>query len=106
MDFWQCEPSERGRRVREFLSLKLQHAGGPPALLYYFNLRRNSAHAFVTSEFFYFALIPSSTDELRMVIPSAAMPTVPLTVAVHALKKPCIYAGFNNLNTDGHRKHG
>ena len=37
-----------------------------------------------------------------MVIPSAAILTVPLTVAVHALKKPCIYAGFNNLNTDGH----
>jgi len=41
-----------------------------------------------------------------MVIPSAAMPTVPLTVAVHALKKPCIYAGFNNLDTDGHVLYG
>jgi hypothetical protein len=32
----------------------------------------------------------------------AARLTVPLTVAVHRLKKPFIYAGFDNLNTDGH----
>jgi len=31
------------------------------------------------------------------------MLTVSLTVAVHWLKKPCIGAGFVNLNTDGHR---
>ena len=31
---------------------------------------------------------------------SAAILTVPLTVAVHALKKPCIYKGFINLNTE------
>jgi hypothetical protein len=37
-----------------------------------------------------------------MVIPSAALLTVPLTVAVHRIKKPCIYNGFDNLNTDGH----
>jgi hypothetical protein len=28
--------------------------------------------------------------------------TVSLTVAVHPFKKPFIYAGFDNLNTDGH----
>ena len=32
-----------------------------------------------------------------------AMLTVPLTVAVHRIKKPFSYAGFDNLNTDGHR---
>ena len=37
-----------------------------------------------------------------MVFPSAALLTVPLTVAVHWLKKPFIHAGFDNLNTDGH----
>jgi len=31
------------------------------------------------------------------------MLTVPLTVAVHRIKKPFIYAGFDNLNTDEHR---
>jgi hypothetical protein len=35
------------------------------------------------------------------VFASAAKLTVPLTVAVHARKKPCIYNGFDNLNTDG-----
>ena len=30
----------------------------------------------------------------------AAILTVPLTVAVHRIKKPCIYAGFDNLMTD------
>jgi hypothetical protein len=34
--------------------------------------------------------------------PSAAILTVPLTVAVHRIKKPFIYKGFDNLNTDGH----
>jgi hypothetical protein len=33
---------------------------------------------------------------------SAAGLAVPLTVAVHALKKPNVYADFINLNTDGH----
>jgi hypothetical protein len=37
----------------------------------------------------------------RMVVPSAALLALPLTVAVHRIKKPCIYAGFNNLMTDG-----
>jgi hypothetical protein len=37
-----------------------------------------------------------------MVFASAAILTESLTVAVHAFKKPCIYAGFINLNTDGH----
>jgi len=37
------------------------------------------------------------------VIQPAAMLTVALTVAVHRLKKPFIYPGFNNLNTDGQR---
>jgi hypothetical protein len=32
----------------------------------------------------------------------AAELTFPLTVAVHPFKKPFIYAGFDNLNTDGH----
>jgi len=35
-----------------------------------------------------------------MVVPSAALLALPLTVAVHRLKKPFIYAGFNNLMTD------
>jgi hypothetical protein len=35
-----------------------------------------------------------------MVVPSAALLALPLTVAVHRIKKPCIYAGFNNLMTD------
>jgi hypothetical protein len=35
-----------------------------------------------------------------MVIPSAAWLAVPLTVAVRRLKKPFVYAGFNNLMTD------
>jgi hypothetical protein len=39
----------------------------------------------------------------RIVIASAAKLTVPLTVAVHRLKKPFIDAGFDNLNTDEHR---
>jgi hypothetical protein len=36
------------------------------------------------------------------VFQSVAMLTVPLTVAVHRIKKPFVYAGFDNLNTDGH----
>src|ERR1035438_6345822 len=32
----------------------------------------------------------------------SAILTESLTVAVHARKKPFIYAGFDNLNTDGH----
>jgi hypothetical protein len=35
-----------------------------------------------------------------MVIPFAVLLAIPLTVAVHRLKKPFIYAGFNNLITD------
>jgi len=35
-----------------------------------------------------------------MVITFAALLAVPLTVAVHRLKKPFIYAGINNLITD------
>src|ERR1017187_4401605 len=38
----------------------------------------------------------------RIVFASAAKLTVPLTVAVHARKKPFVYTGFDNLNTDGH----
>jgi hypothetical protein len=34
------------------------------------------------------------------VIQPPAVLTNPLTVAVHHLKKPFIYAGLNNLNTD------
>jgi hypothetical protein len=33
---------------------------------------------------------------------SIAILTVPLTVAVQRIKKPFIYAGFENLTTDGH----
>jgi hypothetical protein len=36
-------------------------------------------------------------------VSTRAMLTVPLTVAVHRIKKPFIYAGFDTLNTDGHR---
>jgi hypothetical protein len=35
-----------------------------------------------------------------MVVPSAALLALPLTVAVHRTKKPFIYAGFDNLMTD------
>jgi len=35
-----------------------------------------------------------------MVIPSAAWLAIPLTVAVHRIKQPFIYADFNNLMTD------
>jgi hypothetical protein len=38
----------------------------------------------------------------RIVFQLTALLTVSLTVAVHQFKKPCIYNGFNNLNTDGH----
>jgi hypothetical protein len=38
----------------------------------------------------------------RIVIPSALLLAVPLTVAVRRLKKPFIYAGIINLNTDEH----
>ena len=34
-----------------------------------------------------------------MVIPSAALLAIPLTVAAHRLKKPFIYVVFNNLMT-------
>ncbi len=37
-----------------------------------------------------------------MVFQSITRLAVPLTVAVHAFKKPSVYAGFINLNTDGH----
>jgi Lamin Tail Domain/Bacterial TSP3 repeat/Immunoglobulin I-set domain len=37
-----------------------------------------------------------------IVFQSASLLTVPLTVAVHRIKKPFVYAGFDNLNTDGH----
>ncbi len=36
-----------------------------------------------------------------IVYPSAAILAIPLTVAFLRLKKPCIHAGFNNLNTEG-----
>ena len=39
----------------------------------------------------------------RIVFQPVAMLAVPLTVAVYRLKKPFIYAGFDNLNTDGTR---
>jgi hypothetical protein len=35
-------------------------------------------------------------------VESTAILTFPLTVAVHRIKKPFIYAGFDNLTTDGH----
>jgi hypothetical protein len=38
----------------------------------------------------------------QVVFQPAAELTFPLTVAVHPFKKPFIYAGFDNLNTDGH----
>src|ERR1017187_10153267 len=44
----------------------------------------------------------NSGESWRMVFASAAILTESLTVAVHALEKPCIYAGFISLNTDGH----
>ena len=48
--------------------------------------------------------VSANTGELwRIVIQSVAKLTVSLTVAVHCLKKPFVYAGFGNLNTDGHR---
>jgi hypothetical protein len=37
-----------------------------------------------------------------MVRASIAILTVPLKVAVQRIKKSFIYAGFDNLNTDGH----
>jgi hypothetical protein len=39
----------------------------------------------------------------RVVFALATLLTVPLTVAVHRLKEPFIYAGSINLTTDGHR---
>jgi precorrin-2 methylase len=42
----------------------------------------------------------SSAEWWRIAIQPAAWLAVPLTVAVHRLKKPFIYAGFNNLMTD------
>jgi hypothetical protein len=42
----------------------------------------------------------SSAEWWRIVIQSAALLAIPLTVAVHRLKKPFIYAGFDNLMTD------
>src|ERR1017187_6090306 len=48
--------------------------------------------------------VSANSGELwRIVFPAAAKLTVSLTVAVQRLKKPFVYAGFNNLNTDGHR---
>ena len=41
----------------------------------------------------------------RIVWAIAALLKVPLTVAFHLFKKPFIYAGFNNLTTDGHGFH-
>jgi hypothetical protein len=38
----------------------------------------------------------------RVVLQPVAWLAFPLTVAVRPVKKPCIYAGFNSLNTDGH----
>ena len=38
----------------------------------------------------------------QVVFQPAAELTFPLTVAVHSFKKPFIYEGFDNLNTDGH----
>ena len=38
-----------------------------------------------------------------MVQTDTAILAISLTVAVHWLKKPFVYAGFNNSNTDGHR---
>jgi hypothetical protein len=47
--------------------------------------------------------VSASLEQLwRIVLRLAALLTLPLTVAVHPFKKPCIYNGFNNLNTDGH----
>jgi hypothetical protein len=37
-----------------------------------------------------------------MVLPSAAGLAVSLTVAVQRFKKPSVYAGFINFNTDEH----
>ena len=45
----------------------------------------------------------TSSGLLGIVFQPPAVLTNPLTVAVHRLKKPFIYAGLNNLNTDGHR---
>jgi ABC-type glycerol-3-phosphate transport system permease component len=43
----------------------------------------------------------------RVVMALAALLTLPLTVAFLLFKKPFIYAGFDNLDTDGTRiKHG
>ena len=39
-----------------------------------------------------------------MVFQSITRLAVPLTVAVHAFKKPFVYAGFISLNTDGHEE--
>jgi hypothetical protein len=36
------------------------------------------------------------------VLACAAKLAVSLTVAVHPFKKPFVYKGFDNLNTDGH----
>jgi hypothetical protein len=38
----------------------------------------------------------------RVVVAHPAGLTFSLTVAVHPFKKPCIYNGFINLNTDEH----
>jgi hypothetical protein len=47
----------------------------------------------------------SSSQWWRIVLAIAPLLTNPLTVAVHPVKKPCIYNGFNNLNTDGHKAY-
>jgi hypothetical protein len=46
-------------------------------------------------------VLASSSQSWRIVLAIAPLLTNPLTVAVHPFKKPCIYNGFNSLNTDG-----
>ena len=44
----------------------------------------------------------SSSQFRRVVLPSARLLTLLLTVAVHPFKKPFIHVGFVNLTIDGH----
>jgi hypothetical protein len=44
----------------------------------------------------------SSSQFWQIVLPSAPWLALLLTVAVHRIKEPFIYAGSVNLNTDGH----
>ena len=46
-------------------------------------------------------VLASSSQLWRVVFQHTALLTFPLTVAVHRIKKPFIYAGSINLNTDG-----